>query len=149
MAPDRFLDPDRAGIAAFLAARGLVLLPSTSRTRRLGSPGGPLAFDGSPSDLYLDPLDQEDPVTGGLFHATLSPAECAFVYDLCLAGGMLVLNPQSAPTLVVPTGTHVPADLPPSIDDVAWVSSGAELAEALGGGFERFLDYREQVLGEG
>lgn len=147
--PDAILDADRAGLADWLASRGLEVAPSTDSTHHLRGPAGLLTFDGSWTDLHLDPLDQEAPVTGGLWHATLTAEECAFIFDLCVAGRMLIMNPQGLPFLLVPRGNHDTVDLPASIAaaEIAWIDSAADLAEALSGGFERFVQFRDQVTG--
>ncbi len=148
--PDAILDADRDGLAAWLAGRELEVAPSTDETHHLRGADGQLRFDGHWTDLHLDPLDREEPVTGGIWSATLSAEECAFVYDLCVAGRMLIMNPQGGPLLLVPGRTHEAADLPESIaaSDIAWVDSADELAEALGGGFQRFVEFRDQVTGD-
>ncbi|TQL77150.1 hypothetical protein FB566_2700 [Stackebrandtia endophytica] len=146
---DKQLDADRAGLAAFLAERNLHVAPSTDSTHHLAGPGGQLTFDGHWTDLHLDPLDLQEPVSGGIWHATLSEQECAFVYDLCVAGKMVIINPQGPPEFVVPGRTHTPDDLEGMFEDpqIAWVDDAEELAEALGGNFESFLAFRNQVLG--
>lgn len=142
------LDADREGLAAFLAARKLTVAPSTDATHHLAGPDGELTFDGAWTDLHLKPLDHDGYVTGGVWHATLSDEECAFIYDLCVAGRMLIVNPQGDPQIVVPGRTHALADLAPDIpeDEIAWVDSAEELSEALSGNFEAFLAYRKRVL---
>ena len=141
------VDADRAGLAAFLTERGL----------HIGGPGGgivdqagnDLSFDGSWSDLRVDPLDIAGHVTGSIDHATLSPAESSFIFDLCLAGGFLVVNPQADPMLAVPRRNHLPEDLPEVPDDsVAWVDSPAELVTALSGGFDAFQTFKTAVLAQ-
>ena len=148
--PDAVVDADRAALQAWLRGRGLEVEPGAGSGRHLRGSTGPLAFGDDVSDLHLDPLDQQDPVTGGLWHATLSPGECEFVYDLCVAGRMLVVNPQGAPLFVVPGRTHDRADLPESVtdDDIAWVGSGEELRDALTGGFDRFRAFRDDITAD-
>lgn len=144
------LDADRAGLAAFLAGHGLAVAPSTDSTHHLAGPDGDLTFDGDWTDLHLKPLDHQGHLTGGIWHASLSEAECAFIYDLCVAGRMLIVNPQGAPTMVIPGRTHALDDLDPDIpeEEIAWVDSADELSETLRGDFEEFLAYREHVLDE-
>jgi hypothetical protein len=143
---DRVVDADRAALAAFLGARGLRTVPGQPMGTVVDAGGAALSFDGSVSDLSLDPLDQGEPISGSISHATLSPDECDFVYGMCVAAGFLVVNPQGDPLYLVPGRTHEPAQLPdPS--DAAWVDSGAELATALGRGFEAFLDFKRRAVG--
>lgn len=147
--PGEIRDPDREGIAAWLAAREL-RIELVGGTHQLRGAAGPLTLDGAATDLHLDPLDQQKPVTGGIGHATLGHEERAFAYDLCIAGGMLIMNPQGGPLLIVPGGNHTPEDLPPSLTtgDVAWIESPDELAEVLAGGFDRFTEFRDRAVGE-
>lgn len=145
---DAQADADRAGLAAFLERRGLAVAPSSDSIHHLSGADGPLRFDGQWTDLHLDPLDQEGPVGGGIWHATLSDEECAFIHDLCVAGRLLVVNPQGAPLYVVPGGTHEPEELPTGHGDagVAWVAGPSELQQALTGGFEAFREFRDRVI---
>lgn len=142
-------DANRQGLADFLLQRGLVVAPSSDSIHHLASDHGSLAFDGHQSDLHLDPLDQEKPVSGGIWHAHLSDEECAFIYDLCVAGGMLIVNPQGNPLIVVPGRNHAPADLPDDVnlDDIAWVDSSTELVQVLSTGFAAFLEFKNRVVG--
>ncbi|CAN5586477.1 hypothetical protein BH10ACT7_BH10ACT7_15240 [soil metagenome] len=142
-------DADREGLAGFLLQRGLAVAPSSDSTHHLISDDGYLAFDGYQSDLHLDPLDQEKPVSGGIWHAHLSDEECAFIYDLCVAGRMLIVNPQGNPLLIVPGHNHTPAELPDDVDvnDIAWIDSSSELAQVLSTGFAAFLEFKNRVIG--
>lgn len=81
------LDVDRAAVAAFLDQHGLRVVESPYGGEIVDRDDRALTIDGAFSDLHLDSLEQSDPLSGGIFHATLSPAECAFVYDLCAAAG--------------------------------------------------------------
>ena len=148
LASQDVVHPDLHRLAAWLEYRGLHVAPSNDSTHHLAGPDGQLSFDGHWTDLHLDPLDQEEPVTGGIWHATLSRAECEFIYALCLVGRMLIVNPQGPPTYIVPERNHRRADLPSSgDDDIAWVNNADELAQALTGNFAAFLEYRNQVVG--
>jgi len=146
---DESLDADRAGLAAFLAERDLEVAPSNDTIHHLSGPDGQLTFDGNWTDLHLSPLDQEQHVSGGIWHATLSEQECAFIYDLCVAGKMVIMNPQGPPEFVVPDRNHTAEDLVEAVNDpqIAWVDNAEELAEALGGNFTAFVEYRDRVLG--
>ncbi|WFR71090.1 hypothetical protein P9209_17170 [Prescottella defluvii] len=104
-----------------------------------------LAFDGAWSDLYIDPLDQDDPLSGGIDHAPLTLVECEFIYGLCVAGRLMVVNPQGDPMYVVPARTHEDAALPDPEGTVR-VDSPEELASALGSGFGEFRAYRRRVM---
>lgn len=142
---DEHLDADRHELAAFLAARGLHVVPDETTGALLDAGGQRLAFDGSWSDLYLDPPEQEAPLAGGIFHATLSEAELGFIFDLCVAAGFLIVNPQGSPTYVVPAANHQP-DALDDPDNTAWVSDAAELRQALSGSFSDFVRFRDLVL---
>ena len=105
-----------------------------------------LTIDGAFSDLHLDSLEQSDPLSGGIFHATLSPAECAFVYDLCSAAGFLIVNPQGDPTFLVPQRNHEPDDVP------SWRTSSGSTAPRNWRGrspvvSKRSREFRDRVTG--
>ena len=101
----------RAAVAAFLDQHGLRVVESPYGGEIVDRDDRALTIDGAFSDLHLDSLEQSDPLSGGIFHATLSPAECAFVYDLCSAAGFLIVNPQGDPTFLVPQRNHEPDDV--------------------------------------
>ncbi|KAB1655375.1 hypothetical protein F8O01_12180 [Pseudoclavibacter chungangensis] len=144
---DTLIDPDREGIATFLRERGLEVAPSADGTHHLTGPDGLLEFDGRWTDLHLSPLDTEGRITGGIWHATLSDEECRFVHDLCVAGKMLVVNPQGRPSYVVPGGNHRPEQIPDDGEgEVAWVDGPDELRSALCGQFASFVRFRDQVV---
>lgn len=142
---DQIADADRPALKAFLAERGLQVEPSFETGVIVDAEGRPLAFDGHQTDLTLDPLDKEGTVTGGIFHATLSDAECAFIHGLCVAGGLLVVNPQGEPTYLVPGDSHSPDDVPDA-DATVWVDNAGQLQAALAGGFEAFQEFRSRVI---
>lgn len=146
MTKDVQLDVDRAAVAAFLDQRGLHVVDSPYGGEIVDRDDRALTIDGVFSDLHLDSLEQRNPLSGGIFHATLSPAECAFVYDLCAAAGFLIVNPQGDPTFLVPERNHEPEDVS-ELEDVVWVDSAEELAQALTGGFEAFREFRDRVTG--
>ncbi|WP_219820119.1 MULTISPECIES: hypothetical protein [unclassified Pseudoclavibacter] len=139
------VDADRHELAAFLAARGLHVVPDESTGALFDAGGQPLAFDGNWSDLYLDPPEQEAPLAGGIFHATLSEAELGFIFELCVAAGFLIVNPQGSPTYIVPAENHPPQALDDP-EDTAWVGNAAELRQALSGSFSDFVRFRDLVL---
>lgn len=144
---DRQLDADRDGLRRFLGSRGL-RWAGGGPGYLVDEQGDVLVLDGSWSDLHIDSPDQAEPLTGGIWHATLGPSECAFVYDLCVAARWFILNPQGDPAVVVPGQVCRPEDLPESERRSAvWVDDPAELREALSGGFEQFLAYRRRVTG--
>ncbi len=145
-------DADRDGLRRFLAARGLRAPTGPGVGELTGVDGELLAFDGRWTDLHLDPLDKSEPLSGGIWHASLSPQECDFVFDLCVAAGWLIVNPQGDPEILVPGGTHTPEQLPSYLaeagETAVYVGSGAELRQALTSDFTAFLAYRDQVLDE-
>ena len=145
---DRILDADREGLAKFLKTHGLHIRRVQDTGALFDTAENPLAFDGSWSDLRLDPLDQAAPVTASIGHATLSDAECAFIYELCVAGRMLIVNHQGGPLYVVPAGNHRAAAVPDA-KDTAWVGSPQELAAALGGLFTSFQEFRRAAIDGG
>ncbi|MDV6268715.1 hypothetical protein [Rhodococcus globerulus] len=144
---DEQVDADRGGVADFLERRGLQLVAGRYGGEIFDLDGKPLSFDDRFSDLYLDPLDKSDPLSGGIFHASLTGAECEFIYELCVAAGFMIVNPSGDPTFLVPQRNHAPEDLP-ELDDVAWVESAAELLQALTGSFDEFRAYRNKVLSQ-
>ncbi|MFI6430294.1 hypothetical protein [Rhodococcus oryzae] len=145
---DEQRDADRDAVAAFLEARGLRAMDSDGQGSLLvDADGQALSFDGHWTDLYLDPLDQEEPLSGGIDHASLSDEETTFIYELCMAAGFLIANPQGNPTYVVPGATHAPGDVPDP-EDMVWVNSAAELRQALAGNFDDFRDWRDRVVAQ-
>ncbi|RKW70463.1 hypothetical protein [Galactobacter caseinivorans] len=138
-------DADRAGLAAFLDRHRLHQVPDLSTAVMVDQSGAPLSFEGYQSELYLNLLDQSEPVTGNINHATLSDEETVFIYDLCVAGGFVIVNPQGEPDNLVPGGVFDSSFVSP-YGSTAWVNSAAELQEALSGNFERFLEYRRQII---
>jgi len=142
---DDLVDADRVGLADFLVREGLVL-PDESGELSRRSDGGALAFDGRRTDLQLDGLSQQEPVTGRIDHAELGPEEVEFIFGLCVAGKMMVINPQGSPMYIVPAETHAPEELPDP-DGTVWVGTPAELAETLGGTFGGFSSFRARVVG--
>lgn len=153
---DGFADADRSGIERFVRESGLRMVrvpPLLGGLRLEDENGKPLAFDGRETSLCIDPLDSDEPVGASIDHATLTDAECSFVYQLCVAGGMLCINPQGPPMLVVPVGTHTIETAsvgawPDDASDIAWVSSAAEFQAALADDYEEFLAYKRRVIGE-
>ncbi|WP_285042556.1 hypothetical protein [Plantibacter sp. LMC-P-059a] len=145
---DEVVDADRAGLADFLERHTAVASEPVDDASHAIAPHR-FSFDGSSSDLYLDPLDQEGPVTGGIWHATLSAQECDFIFELCVAGNLVIVNPQGAPNLLVPGPGRDAAALPTFDGPTAIVSveSGADLRRWLTGGFEGFARYRDVVTG--
>ena len=138
------VDADRAGIEEFLTARDLHVEGEAGNSAIVDSSGQRLAFDGFWSDLHIDPLDQEDAVSGGIDHATLTASECAFIYGLCSAGRMMIVNPQGDPLYIVVGRTHSEDDVPEP-DDTVWVESPEELANALGSGLGEFREFLQRV----
>lgn len=142
---DEQVDADRAALSSFLEARGLRIAAGPYGGSIVDRRADPLAFDGRISDLHLDPLDHDGPLSGGISHASLTDAECSFVYDLCCAAGFMIFNPQGDPASLVPGGTHAPRALS-SLDGVVHVGSAGELSRALAAGFDAFARYRDRVL---
>lgn len=137
-------DADREQLREFLANRGLGVHPDSSGLFHVAN-GEALAFDGAWSDLALDPLDQPEPVTGSLRHATLSEAECTFVVEMCTAGKLMIVNLQGDPMYLGITGIHTTEMFPDPADSV-WIESPAALASALGASFGDFQSFRSRVL---
>jgi len=137
---------DREGLARFLDSRGLHLSDDDSCCSLLNADGSALKLDGHSTDLNLDPLDKEGELSGGIWHAHLGPEECQFIYDLCVAGGFIIVNPQDNPLFIVVNHNHKESDIPDAGGPLAWVESADELAEVLGSPFDHFIDYRDRVL---
>lgn len=104
-----------------------------------------LKFDGDVTDLHLTPLDSDEPLFGGIDHATLSDEELQFIFEMCDAVGWLIINPQGNPTFIIPNENHSPEDLPEEFEDVAFIKNVAELRQVLSGGFENFQAYLKQI----
>ena len=137
-------DADREQLRDGLAGRGLGVHSDASGLFQVAN-GESLAFDGAWSDLTLDPLDQAEPVTGSLSHATLSEAECTFVFEMCTAGKLMIVNLQGDPMYLGITGIHT-AEMFPDPADSVWIDSPAALASALGASFGDFQSFRSRVL---
>lgn len=141
---DAMGDADRAALAAFLAERGLRINPETDGLVHLED-GERLRFDGSWTDLRLDALDHDEPVTAALSHATLAPEELEFVFALCSAGRLMIVNMQGGPMYLGLDGIHT-RGMFPDPDDAVLIRDAKELATALGGSFDHFSDFRARVL---
>ena len=125
---DERRDADRDAVAAFLEARGLRAVDSDGQGSLLvDADGQALSFDGHWADLHLDPLDQEEPLSGGIDHASLSEEETTFIHELCVAAGFLIVNPQGSPTYVVAGANHAPEDVPDPEDGVTEILDGGSL----------------------
>jgi hypothetical protein len=145
---DEQRDADRDAVAAFLESRGLRAADSDGQGSLLvDADGQALAFDGHRTDLHLDPLDQEEPLSGGIDHASMSDEETTFIYELCVAAGFLIANPQGNPTYLVPAANHAPEDVPDP-EDMGWVNSAAELRQALAGNFDDFRKWRNRAVAQ-
>lgn len=141
------LEADRDGLAAFLASRGLHVVGQGSSGAIVNSSGDALTFDGSYSDLYLDPLDAAGPVSGGIDHAHLGGKELEFIFELCVAGALVIINPQGNPLYIVPQGNHEAATLP-DLENTAWINSPQELLEVLRGNYQAFIDFRDRAIAQ-
>ncbi|WP_434278517.1 hypothetical protein [Acinetobacter sp. CE-15] len=139
------VDADRDGLARFLAENQLYVHTQVGSGALVDQNEKALAFNGYLSDLYLDPLEQSEPITGGIYHATLSEEECIFIYDLCVAGKMLIVNPQTNPMYLIPTTNHEQHNIP-DLNDAVWVNSAAEMLLVLSQGFNAFKVYKEKVM---
>ena len=84
---------DREGLRTFLADHVLHVHQVGRVGELCDATGSSLTFVGYFTDLHLDPLDQPDPATGDIWHATLTQQECEFIYALCVVGGFLIVNP--------------------------------------------------------
>lgn len=142
------IDADRAGLALFLERHAAVSSEASGDASHAIAPHS-LSFDGSSSDLHLDPLDQEGPVSGGIWHATLSAQECDFIFELCIAGKMVIVNPQGSPNLLVPGPARDANSLPTFAGPAAVVAvgSGDDIRRQLTGDFEGFERFRNEVTG--
>jgi hypothetical protein len=151
---EQVVDGDREQARRFLDERGLRLdTLHESSAHLMDADGTELSFDGYWTDLHLDPLDSSGTFGGGIWHATLTREECQFVFDLCVACGLLMCNHQGgtreSPMFVVPWRTHRVEDVAEldSQGSYRLVDTADELRAALSGGFERFVAYRNRVLG--
>lgn len=78
------------------------------------------------------------------FSLSFYPIERAFVFDLCTAGRLMIVNPQGDPMYLGIADIH-DSDNFPDADDAVMVGSASELALALDGGFGRFQDFLQRV----
>lgn len=107
-----------------------------------------LKFDGDVTDLYLTPLDSDEPLSGGIDHATLSQEELQFIFEMCDAVGWLIINPQGNPTFIIPNENHTQEDIPEDFEDVVFIKNPTELQQVLSNGFDNFQEYLKKVLGK-
>ena len=77
---------------------------------------------------------------------SLFDVELELIFDPCVAGKMLIINPQGSPGCIVLRGTHAPEDVEDREDSV-WVKNAEELAEVLAPSSSRFREFRNRVLG--
>lgn len=142
---DETISGDRAGVEAYLASRGLHI---AENDEPVTADGKRIAFNGYDCDFHFDGLDHADDHFGAsVWHAHLLPEEIEFYFDIAVAGRLLIVNPQGDPMIIV-CGDYDPARLPSvPAEEVAHVANAAELAAALEGNFQRFLDYKRQVTG--
>ena len=122
MKNDQQLDVDRDAIVSFLGQRGLQVSPLSGHL--VDGAGQALKFDGGYTDLTLDQLDQGEPLTGCIHHATLSAAECTFIYDLCAAANFLIVNPQGDPSYLVPRRWRGPCRVVSTLFAGLWSGCG-------------------------
>ena len=104
------------------------------------------------TDLHVDPLDKPGTLGGGIWHATLSVAEVEFVFDLCVATNLLVVNHQGggdSPMFLVPRRNHEATELEALVTDASYlfVESADDLRDALLGDLDRFIEFRDRVVG--
>jgi hypothetical protein len=78
---------------------------------------------------------------------SLFDVELEFIFDPCVAGKMLIINPQGSPGCIVPGGTYSPEDVEDREDSVLWVDNAEELSEVLASSSSRFREFRNLVLG--
>lgn len=139
------VDVDRAGLIRFLEKNGLDVDAQVESGSLVDHNKKALAFNGYSSDLHLAPLAQVKPITGGIYHAALCKDECIFIYDLCVAGKMLIVNPQANPLYLIPADNHQQKDIP-DLNNAVWVNSAEEMLHELSRNFSDFQVYKEKVM---
>ena len=72
----------------------------------------------------------------------LSEAECTFVFEMCTAGKLMIVNLQGGPMYL---GIHT-AEMFPDPADSVWIHSAAALASALGASFGDSQSFCSRVL---
>lgn len=111
--------------------------------------------DGSSLEFSARGLESGAGLTGCAFHLReFSEHLIEFVYDVALAGDMVIFNAQGRDTPEAPLAIvladrqleHLPEDV---ASHPAVCGSPAELARLLGVAFERWGSYRDQVTGAG
>lgn len=136
---------DRQKLAAFLKRKQLMISPSGQVTEESGQA---LAFEGQPCDLYMEPLNSSKPLSARLYHANLSDDECAFLFELCVEVGWLLVNPQGTPLYLVPNHNHIEADLPDcDEEDLVFIDNAKDMQRALSGGYGGFQSLLEKIGG--
>ncbi|MGP6172752.1 hypothetical protein [Corynebacterium sp. A21] len=88
---------------------------------------------------------------GQLFGAELNQAQCHLIYELAVAGNLVLVPDFGPPHLIVCGGTHEPDEVhnetvPPWLEEICFVSSAAELHRCVHGEWELF---RSTFLDEG
>lgn len=138
-----FRDGDRTRLADFFARQGLHIEDGSLMT----AAGLPLTFDGEPTDLTIDGWDNDEPLSGGIEHATLTESESCFLFDLCVAAGWAIVNSQGAPTFLIPAHNHTAADISADEEDppVA-IDDAAGLCAALADSFSAFRQCLTTIL---
>lgn len=145
---EKEIGADKEGIQKFLKDRNLTIKPDD--TSFYDSNDKELEFDNYFSDIFLDGFDTES-ISAGIYHATLTTDECEFIYHLCVAGKMMIFNPQGNPTYIFVHDNHNFADLGLSEDDedlkedFVTINNGIELQKVLTEGFSEFSQWLEKI----
>lgn len=127
-------DPDLPAIRTVLARHG-ILGEQRWLCREFG--GGEMHFEAS----WLGAEARS--FYGQIFRAELNPAQCALLFELAVAGN-LVLTPETGPPhLLVCGDTHSPEEVhnetvPPWLEEICFLDSARQLHDCLHGGWRSF-----------
>lgn len=134
------IDGNRESFYQFLDKKELALAENKLLKDKNGEY---LTFDGYFTDLYIT---QEPELSARLDHATLSDEECQFIYEMSVAAGWIIVNPQGDPMFLIPNNNHQPSDIPEGFeDDVVFIQNSAELQMALNQGFVAFQNFLSNI----
>lgn len=135
-------DPDLPAIRRILAAAGLS--PGTRTPLLVDAAGNPPLMGGQELAFESSWLGEgARSFYGQIYNAALTEEQCALIYELAVAGNLVLAPDGGPPHLVVCGRTHEPDEVhdesaPPWLEIVCFVDSAEELHRALHGGWKPF-----------
>ena len=111
--------------------------------------------DGSHVEFQAKGLESGSSCTGGAFHLRgFSPAILAFIFDMALAGDMVIFNAQGREDspenpLTILVNQSQKAHLPQGVGrNPILCTSPRHLSQLLGLAFEEWVEFRDSVIGK-